>query len=125
MRRKMSNAERLIESVDDAIKAAHKDELTVILILNSVTQCRKIVEQIRLREPEAVTAVQNDMWVVSFIGKPHARITLYPMYNVPADSYSKKDESDHWEKLRGQDFHKGNSRAFLSPIGPYIRRALN
>lgn len=121
MKRKMSSAERIIESVDEAIEAAKEDELKVILVLNSQTQCRKIAEQIRLRVGTAVTAVQGDLWIISFIGTPHASITMCPMYNPMAGAYSKEDETAHWSRFKGNEYHKGNPRAFLSPIGPYIR----
>lgn len=110
--------------MDEAIDAAHGEELRVVLILNSQVQCRKIVEQIRLKNPNAVAAVQGDFWVVSFVGMPHASITLYPMYNPPVGSYSKDEETAHWDRIRGNEFHKGNPRAFGSPVGPYIRLAL-
>jgi len=118
--------ERGIATIEDAIATARAG-MRVILILNSRTQCAKIAEGVRLRDKDVMTASQGQKWMLTWSGG--GMIVCYPDFmgvqQVDETLPGLEDRRlAHWAELAGAEWHKGNSRAWTSPIRPMIRAKL-
>lgn len=119
-------SERGIATIEEAI-AAGRAGLRVILILNSRVQCAKIAEGVRLRDKDVLTASQGQKWMMTWKGG--GIITAFPDFTGvrqidESEANLERRRDAHWRELEGGEWHKGNSRAWTSPVRSMIRAKL-
>lgn len=110
---------RLVVTIHEVIEDAKVRGLKVLLVLNSVTACAKIAEQVRLMNLNPRVAVQKYHWMINFDGP--GSITMFPKYDPEVHTMG---AGEWFAPIRGNEWHKGNSEAFVSFLAPSIRLPL-